>query len=69
MDCHFLLLGNFPTQELNPDLPHCRQLLQLSYTGRPEKTVKKPNREDGKDKNGAMNRYNLEQVLQGKAEG
>ena len=25
--CHFLLLGIFPAQELNPGLPHCRQTL------------------------------------------
>ena len=32
--CHFLLQGIFPTQELNPDLLHCRQFLyQLSYKG------------------------------------
>ena len=32
--CHFLLQGNFLTQELNPSLPHCWQMLyQLSYTG------------------------------------
>ena len=34
MDCHFLLQGIFPTQELNPGLLHCRQTLyQLSYKG------------------------------------
>ena len=27
VDCHFLLQGIFPTQELNPGLPHCRQTL------------------------------------------
>ena len=27
MDCHFLLQGIFPTQELNPGLPHCWQAL------------------------------------------
>ena len=27
--CHFLLLGIFPTQELNPGLPHCRHTLYL----------------------------------------
>ena len=33
--CHFLLQGNFPTQELNPSLLHCRQMLcRLSYMGR-----------------------------------
>ena len=25
--CHFLLQGIFPTQGLNPGLPHCRQML------------------------------------------
>ena len=31
-----LLLGIFPTQGWNPDLPHCRQILyQLSQKGRP----------------------------------
>ena len=34
MDCHFLLQGIFPTQELNPGLPHCRQTLyHLSHQG------------------------------------
>ena len=34
MGCHFLLQGIFPTQELNLDLRHCRQILyQLSYKG------------------------------------
>ena len=27
MGCHFLLQGIFPTQGLNPGLPHCRQTL------------------------------------------
>ena len=27
MGCHFLLQGIFPTQESNPGLPHCRQML------------------------------------------
>ena len=27
VDCHFLLHGVFPTQESNPGLPHCRQML------------------------------------------
>ena len=32
MGCHFLLQGIFPTQELNPGLLDCRQILyQLSY--------------------------------------
>ena len=25
--CHFLLQGIFPTQGLNPGLPHCKQML------------------------------------------
>ena len=34
MDCHLLLQGIFPTQGLNPGLPHCRQTLsQLSHKG------------------------------------
>ena len=33
---HSLLQGIFPTQGLNPDLPHCRRILyQLSYKGSP----------------------------------
>ena len=32
--CHFLLLGIFPTQGLNPGLLHCRQILYcLSHLG------------------------------------
>ena len=32
MGCHALLQGIFPTQESNPDLLHCRQMIyQLSY--------------------------------------
>ena len=32
--CHFLLQGIFPTQESNPGLPHCRQVLhRLSHQG------------------------------------
>ena len=35
-DSHFLLRGIFPTQELNPGLLHCRQILyRLSYKGSP----------------------------------
>ena len=35
-DCHFFLQGIFPTQESNPSLLHCRQILyQLSYKGSP----------------------------------
>ena len=34
VDCHFLLQGIFPTQESNPGLPHCRQMLySLSHQG------------------------------------
>ena len=34
--CHFLLQGIFPTQGLNPGLPHCRWFLyQLNYKGSP----------------------------------
>ena len=34
VDCHFLLQGIFPTQESNPGLLHCRQILyRLSYEG------------------------------------
>ena len=33
VDAHSLLQRIFPTQGLNPDLPHCRQILyQLSHT-------------------------------------
>ena len=36
MSCHALLQGIFPTQGLNPGLPHCRQILyQLSHQGSP----------------------------------
>ena len=35
--CHTLLYGIFPTQGLNPGLPHCRQILyQLSHKGSQE---------------------------------
>ena len=35
--CHFLLQGIFPTQGLNPGLPHCRQTLYcLSHQGSPK---------------------------------
>ena len=30
--CHFLLQEVFPTQGLNPGLPHCRQLLYCLFT-------------------------------------
>ena len=36
--CHALLQGIFPTQVLNPGLPHCRWILyHLSYQGSPSK--------------------------------
>ena len=36
VDCHFLLQGIFPTQESNPGLLHCRQILyRLSCEGSP----------------------------------
>ena len=35
--CHFLLQWIFPTQESNPGLLHCRQILyQLSYEENPD---------------------------------
>ena len=35
--CHALLLGIFPTQELNPGILHCRQILyHLSHQGSPQ---------------------------------
>ena len=34
--CHFLLQGIFPTQESNPGLLHCRQILYcVSHQGSP----------------------------------
>ena len=34
--CHALLQGIFPTQQSNPDLPHCRQIpYRLSHQGSP----------------------------------
>ena len=37
MDCHFLLQGIFLTQESNPGLLLCRQILyRLSYQGSPK---------------------------------
>ena len=37
VDCHFLLQRIFPTQGLNPGLPHCRQMLyRLGHQGSPE---------------------------------
>ena len=38
--CRFLLQGSFPTQGLNPGLPHCRQILDpLSHQGSPQAHV------------------------------
>ena len=38
--CHALLQGIFPTQGLNPGLPHCKWILyQLSYQGSPNHHV------------------------------
>ena len=35
--CHAFLQGIFPTQKLNPGLPHCRQILyHLSHQGSPK---------------------------------
>ena len=40
MGCHFLFQGIFPTQELNPGLLHCRQILyHLSHQGSPLKST------------------------------
>ena len=45
MGCHFLLQGIFPTQGLNPGLPHCRQILyQLSQKGRIKRKQKNSGR-------------------------
>ena len=39
VDNHSLLQGNFPTQGLNPNLPHCRWILsQLSHQVKPKDT-------------------------------
>ena len=36
VDCHFLLQGIFPSQESNPGVPHCRQMLYcLGHQGSP----------------------------------
>ena len=48
--CHFLLQGIFPTQGLNPGLPHCRQTLyHLNHQGSPGSTRQssKPAWEEG----------------------
>ena len=40
MGCHLLLQGIFLTQELNPCLPHCRQILyHLSHQKSPKHTI------------------------------
>ena len=40
----FLLQGIFPTQELNPGLPHCRRILyQLSHKGIPDILLQRDN--------------------------
>ena len=40
VDCHILFQRIFPTQELNPGLPHCRQTLYyLSHQGSKKKKV------------------------------
>jgi len=42
--CHFLIQGTFPTQGLNPGLPHCRQTLYcLSHQGSPYHIKTSPN--------------------------
>ena len=48
--CHFLLQGIFPTQGLNPGLPHCRKTLyHLNHQGSPGSTRQssKPTWEEG----------------------
>ena len=38
--CHALLQGIFPSQGLNPGLPHCRQILyHLSHQGSPTQQI------------------------------
>ena len=47
--CHTLLQGIFPTQGLNPGLPHCRQILYcLSHQGSPTKVYVSPKEREGK---------------------
>ena len=36
--CHFLLQGIFPTQGLNPGLPHCKLILYSESPGKPKIT-------------------------------
>ena len=44
--CHALLQGIFPTQGLNPGLPHCRRILyQPSHQGSPDSNLPGPNLE------------------------
>ena len=42
MGCHFLLQEIFPTQGLNPGLPHCRQMLYCWSHQKWELTQRKP---------------------------
>ena len=43
VSCHALLQGIYPTQALNPGLPHCRQILyHLSHQGSPQTHWQKP---------------------------
>ena len=42
MGCHTLFQGIFPTQGLNPGLPHCRQILyHLSHQASPKCSLQK----------------------------
>jgi len=41
MGCHFLLHGNFPTQELDPGLLHCTDILPTEPQGKPSNHLKK----------------------------
>ena len=48
--CHFLLQGIFPTQGLNPGLPHCSQMLLLSEPpGKPTLHLKRLVKEEMKN--------------------
>ena len=43
MRSHAILQGIFPTQGLNPGLPHCRRILyHLSHQGTPDNKLKDP---------------------------
>ena len=39
VSCHFLLQGIFPTQGVNPGLPHCRRILLAEPPGKPKNTA------------------------------